>query len=337
MKKLKTVIIGMGKMGKIRYNTMRSHGGFEIVGLCDTNADNLAGYKEPAYMDWELCIKRCRPEAVVVCTFNNVIPDVVCYALKKGIHVFSEKPPGRCLEDVQRMQHALQQTQGLKLKFGFNHRYHNSVIEAKALIDSGLIGEAICARGVYGKAGSTTFAREWRNDISLSGGGILIDQGIHMIDLLCYLIGDFTKIQSASNQLAWKGLETEDSVFAILENERGQMASLHSSAIQWKHKFDLDIICTNGYIALNGIRTATRSYGEESITYYRKDLQARNGNLGEPIEHTFCFDSDESWDYEMKEFYDSVINDTPVLNGTIEDSYRVMDIITKIYAVSGSH
>lgn len=334
MKKIRTVIIGMGKMGKIRYNAMIRHGGYDIVGLCDTNADNLAGYNEPAYMDWETCMNRCRPEAVVVCTFNNVIPDVVCCSLEKGLHVFSEKPPGRCLEDVQRMKEALQKASGMKLKFGFNHRYHNSVIEAKALIDSGLIGEVVCARGVYGKAGSATFVNEWRNNVKLSGGGILIDQGIHMIDLLCYLIGDFTKVQSASNQLVWKGIDAEDSVFAILENEKGQMASLHSSAIQWKHKFDLDIICTNGYIALNGIRTATRSYGEESITYYRKDLQARNGKLGEPIEHTFCFDVDESWDFEMKEFYDAVIKNAPVINGTIDDSYRVMKIITQIYKMN---
>lgn len=334
MNRLKTVIIGMGKMGKIRYNAMLRHGGYEIIGLCDTNTDNLTGYMEQVFTDWETCLDRCKPEVVIVCTFNNVIPDIVCYALGKKIHVFSEKPPGRCLEDVVRMKYALEKANGCKLKFGFNHRYHNSIIEAKTLIESGLIGEVVCARGVYGKAGSTAFPREWRNDVNLSGGGILIDQGIHMIDLLCYLMGDFTKIQSAANQFVWKGLDTEDSVFAILENEKGQMASLHSSAIQWKHKFDLDIICTNGYIALNGIRTATRSYGEEQITYYRKDLQARTGNLGEPIEHTFCFDSDESWDSEMKEFYEAVVLNMPIINGTIDDSYKVMNIITRIYAAS---
>ena len=257
--------------------------------------------------------------------------DIVCDALNEQIHVFSEKPPGRCLADVHRMKDASLRNPRMKLKFGFNHRYHNSVMEAKALIDSEMLGEVVCARGVYGKAGSAGFAREWRNDVGLSGGGILIDQGIHMIDLLCYLIGDFTKIQSSADQLVWKELHTEDSVFAIMETEKGQMASLHSSAIQWKHKFDLDIICTNGYIALNGIRTATRSYGEECISYYRKDLQAKSGNLGEPIEHTFCFDSDESWDYEMQEFYECVAKGMEVRNGTIEDACRVMKIIAEIY------
>lgn len=331
MRKLRVVIIGFGKMGKIRYHAMRSHGGYEIVGLCDLDADNLAGYLEPAFSDWKACIDACRPQAVILCTFNNIIPKVVCYALDQRIHVFSEKPPGRCLEDVAQMKAALERNPGMKLKFGFNHRYHNSVMEAKALIDSKMLGEVVCARGVYGKAGSVGYAREWRNDIGLSGGGILIDQGIHMIDLLCYLVGDFTRIQSSSNQLVWKELHTEDSVFAIMETEKGQMASLHSSAIQWKHKFDLDIICTNGYIALNGIRTSTKSYGEECISYYRKDLQAKNGNLGEPIEHTFCFDTDESWDYEVREFYDCVVNGTEVRNGTIADAYRVMGIITEIY------
>lgn len=334
MDKIKTVIIGMGKMGKIRYNAMLRHGGYDIVGLCDTNPDNLAGFNEPAFMDWETCISHCRPDAVIVCTFNYVIPDIVCYSLNMGCHVFSEKPPGRCLDDVIRMKNALIKAPSLSLKFGFNHRYHNSVIEAKALIDSGLIGDVVCARGVYGKAGSPTFASEWRNDIGLSGGGILIDQGIHMIDLLCYLIGGFTKIQSAASQLVWKDMDTEDSVFAILQNDKGQMASLHSSAIQWKHKFDLDIICSNGYIALNGIRTATRSYGEESITYYRKDLLAVNGILGEPLEHTFCFDSDQSWDLEMDEFFLSVSSGLPVSCGSIDDALNVMHIIHDIYFAS---
>ncbi len=331
MKKLRTVIIGLGKMGKIRYNAMQRHGGYQIVGLCDTDPGSLTGYAEPAFTDWKTCIRRCRPQAVVVCTFNRIIPEIVCYALQEQIHVFSEKPPGRCLEDVIRMRDASLRQPQVRLKFGFNHRYHNSVIEAKALIDSEMLGEVVCARGVYGKAGSAGFAREWRNDVGLSGGGILIDQGIHMIDLLCYLIGDFTKIQSSADQLVWKELHTEDSVFAIMETEKGQMASLHSSAIQWKHKFDLDIICTNGYIALNGIRTATRSYGEECISYYRKDLQAKSGNLGEPIEHTFCFDSDESWDYEMQEFYDCAAGGLAVKNGTVDDACRVMKIIAEIY------
>ena len=330
MNKIRISIIGLGKMGKIRYNAMLRHGGYEIVSVCDSNPENLRGVKEKAYIDWKQCIDGTKADAVCVCTFNVFIPEIVCYALKKGLHVFSEKPPGRNLADTLMMKEAFEKGDTV-LKFGFNHRYHNSVIEAKALIDSGIIGDVVCARGVYGKAGSLNFGQEWRNDMGLSGGGILLDQGIHMLDLLTYFMGEFTDIKSKVNRLVWKEMTTEDSAFAILETARGQVASLHSSAVQWKHKFDLDIICTNGYIALNGILTATQSYGEEQMTYYRKDLAAKTGRLGKPLEHTLCFDSDESWDLEMEEFYEAAAKGAELKQGTIGQAVYVMGLIEEIY------
>lgn len=331
MKRIRTAIVGMGRMGKMRYRMLNEHGGFEILGVCDENTARLDGYEVPVFSDWKECLVQCRPEAVVVCTVNAVIPDVVCYALSQGIHVFSEKPPGKNLSDAVRMKHSSEEHPDCVLKYGFNHRYHNSVIEAKALIDSGLIGDVVCARGVYGKAGSPTFASEWRNDIQKSGGGILLDQGIHMLDLLRYFLGDFSEIKSSVDTLVWKDLATEDSAFAILKTADGKTASLHSNALQWRHKFDLDIICSQGYIALNGLITSTNSYGEEKLTYYKKDLNAESGALGKPLEHTLCFDSDQSWEYEHQEFYDAVVHGKPILQGTAQDAVRVMELVEKIY------
>ena len=333
MSKIKTAIIGMGKMGKIRYNAMIRHGGYEIHSVCDLTKDGLERYSKKVFDDWRECIIQPEVEAVCVCTFNAYIKDIVCYALNNNKHVFSEKPPGRSLNETVLMKEAFKKNNRI-LKFGFNHRYHGSIIEAKALIDSGLIGDIVCARGVYGKAGSLGFDQEWRNDISLSGGGILIDQGIHMLDLLCYFVGDFKNIKSNVNQLVWKEMNTEDSVFAILETSEGKVASLHSSAVQWKHKFDLDLICSNGYIALNGILSSTQSYGEERMTYYRKDLATRSGKLGRPLEHNFTFDYDDSWDMEMKEFYDAINGCGVIIHGTIDQAVYVMSLVEKIYGLA---
>jgi len=331
MKRIKTAIVGMGKMGKIRYDAMKRHGGFDIAAVCDINEALLGDSSLPWCSDWRKCLVATDIEAVIVCPFNRYITEIVCHALKSGIHVFSEKPPGRNLEETKLMKKA-HVNSGLVLKFGFNHRYHNSIIEAKTLIDNKLLGDLVCARGVYGKAGSTGFEGEWRNDPILSGGGILLDQGIHMLDLLCYFCGDFAHVHSLVNRLVWQELETEDSAFAILKTAEGKVASLHSSAIQWKHKFDLDLICSDGGISLNGLLTATRSYGEERITYYRKDLSQCFGRLGNPVEHTMCFDTDCSWDYEMKEFYDAVRCGVPIRNGTIDDALRVMELVGLVYS-----
>jgi len=331
MRRLKTVIIGMGRMGTMRFEKLEKHGGFEITGICDEKPEHLVQYSVPSFTDWRKCLEQCEAEAVFVCTVNSAIPDIVCCALNLGKHVFSEKPPGRNLSDTLRMRQVSEQNPQCVLKFGFNHRYHNSVIEAKALIQSGLIGDVVCARGVYGKAGSPSFPKEWRNNPALSGGGILLDQGIHMLDLLRCFLGDFAEIQCSVDNLVWKELSTEDSAFAILKTKDGKLASLHSNALQWRHKFDLDIICTQGYIALNGLITSTQSYGEERMTYYRKDLYGENGSLGKPREHTLCFDSDQSWEYEHQEFYEAVVNGKPLKQGTIDDAVGVMELIEKIY------
>ena len=138
-------------------------------------------------------------------------------------------------------------------------------------------------------------------------------------------------INGEVSNLVWKEMKTEDSAFAMMETDKGQQISIHSSAIQWRHKFDMDIICTNGYIALNGLLTSTRSYGEESITYYKKDLGMKTGRLGKPKEYTMCFDEDFSWDLEMEEFYDVLVNGKQLMNGRPEEAVRVMKIIKEIY------
>lgn len=328
--KYRTAIIGMGRMGKTRYNAMQGHGGFEIVALCDNNFELLSCHSEHTYVDWKKCIDEENPDIVVVCTVNAVIPDVVCYALERGCHVFAEKPPGRFLEDALRMQACSHQHLDQILKFGFNHRYHNSVIEAKSLIDSGVLGKVVSVRGVYGKAGDLT-KNEWRNNIEIAGGGILLDQGIHMLDLLRFFVGDFTEISGFTDNLVWKESAGEDTAFATLKTQDGRVATLHSSALQWKHKFDIDIICTEGYIALNGLITSTNSYGEEKITYYKKDLEQKSGKLGNPTEYTMCFDEDFSWDYEMEEFYNAVNGTDVIHNGTAEDAVAVMRLIDRVY------
>jgi len=321
----------MGKMGRIRRDAMLRHGGYDVAAVCDISEEALKGYGQRKYADWRVCLDDARPAAVIVSTYNRDIADIVCGALEHGCHVFAEKPPGRTLRETIRMRE-VHENSGLALKFGFNHRYHNSVIEAKTLIDHGLLGDLVCARGVYGKSGGAGFEGEWRNDPELSGGGILIDQGIHMLDLLCYFCGNFSEVHGLVDHMVWRDTGTEDSAFAILKTDDGKVASLHSSAIQWKHKFDLDLICTNGYISLNGLLTSTRSYGEERITYYLKDLAQKTGGPGNPSEHTICFDEDSSWDYEMAEFYEAITGGGPVKNGTIDDALRVMGLIEQVYS-----
>ncbi|HCJ11950.1 MAG: hypothetical protein A2Y14_04905 [Verrucomicrobia bacterium GWF2_51_19] len=329
--RLKTVILGFGKMGKIRYRALKAHGSFDVVALCDLDPKNLDGYSERQFADWQDCLNTVDCDVVFVCTYNNSIPDIVCRALEKGCHVFAEKPPGKTLEDAQRMQKVAERTPQCILKFGFNHRFHASVIEAKALLDSGILGSLVCARGVYGKAGSRDFPSQWRSDKTLAGGGILLDQGIHMLDLLYYFMGPFTHIQSEVDNLVWKDIRMEDNAFALLKTQDNKVASFHSSATQWQHKFQLELICSQGYISLDGFNTSTQSYGQETLSYVKKDLLEETGKLGNPAKYVYIFENDNSWALEIDEFHQAICRKRDTWNGNATDAVNIMSFIAQIY------
>jgi 1,5-anhydro-D-fructose reductase (1,5-anhydro-D-mannitol-forming) len=231
---------------------------------------------------------------------------------------------------VERIIEAEKRNPGLKLKLGFNHRYHYAVMEAKSIIESRRFGEVLWLRGVYGKCGGIQFENSWRNDADIAGGGILLDQGIHMVDLFRFMTGDFTGVQSLVTTSFWK-IPFEDNAFAILHNGKGQVELLHSSATQWKHRFSMEIGLEGGYINLNRILSSTRSYGEESLTFARKQFEDESFAFGKPREETIFFDRDDPWALEVDDFSKAIRDDTPVTSGNSHDALRVMQLIDQIY------
>ena len=238
--KLKAGIIGMGKMGRIRLKETEAHEAFEIVALTDVNSDVAREFPQYKFCeDWKQVLDQDL-DVVFVCTYNQFIPEITCEALGRGLHVFSEKPPGRTVQDIEQMRTAEEKAGDRVFKFGFNHRFHYAVMEAKAMIESGKYGKILWARGTYGKAGGNSFANNWRSNPEHAGGGILLDQGIHMLDLLLYFMGGFSEAKSFVENAYWKDVPMEDNAFALLKSDEGQVAMVHSSATQWRHKFNLD-------------------------------------------------------------------------------------------------
>ncbi|MDL2316425.1 Gfo/Idh/MocA family oxidoreductase [Desulfovibrio sp. OttesenSCG-928-A18] len=328
---MKTAIIGMGRMGRLRKECLKKQYFLELTAICDINSQHNHGGELNFYTDWRELMDTEQPEAVFVCTYNSAIPDIVCLALERGCHVFSEKPPGRNTVDAHRMADAAAAAPNCVLKFGFNHRLHNSVLEARALLDSGQFGKVVCARGVYGKAGAMDFDKQWRSDLEQAGGGILLDQGIHMLDLLLYFMGDLTLVKSIVANYVWQ-IPMEDNALALLQNVEGYPAMFHSSATQWRHIFRLELLCEEGYIHLEGLNTTTRSYGEETVRVGYKDLGQTTGKLGMPGEQVYYFDADNSWYLEVDEFVKAIRDGNPILHGTADDAVRLMRLIEEIYA-----
>ena len=267
-------------------------------------------------------------DVLIVCMSNDMAAEVTIAGLEKGLHVFCEKPPGRDVADIARVVAVERDRPGQKLKYGFNHRYHDSVRDALAIMQRGELGRPINLRGVYGKSQLVTFGQDsdWRTERRLAGGGILLDQGIHMVDLLRLFGGEFNEVHSFISNDFWHH-DVEDNAYAIMRSDNGVVAMVHSSATQWRHMFSLEIAFERGLIVLSGILSGTKSYGAETLTV----AYAAQDDRGDPREQTTRYNEDNSWRDEIDEFADAILQDKPIDNGSSTDALRTMQTVYRIY------
>lgn len=326
---LRVGIAGYGVVGKRRHHFIDKHPNLKVVAVCDRT---LAPNHPPedgivAYSDYRQLLGH-ELDALFVCLPNDIAPDVSIAGLEAGLHVFCEKPPGRTPADVARVAQASCRQPSLTVMYGFNHRYHDSVIEALELIRSGQFGRIVNMRGVYGKSKILNFgtSENWRTNRAVAGGGILLDQGIHMVDLMRLFAGEFKDVKSFVSNGFWKH-DVEDNAYALMRSENGIIAMLHSSATQWRHHFRLEIGMETGAINLEGILSGSKSYGDEKITVIYSD----DDHMGDPRETTKRYNKDPSWASEIDAFANSIQRGSTPVHGTIEDAQNTMDLVYRIY------
>ena len=252
---------------------------------------------------------------------------VTISGLNRDFHVFCEKPPGLNVDEVEEIVATSEKNPQFKLKYGFNHRYHDSVKKARQIIDSKKLGSVVSFRAVYGKSSIVSFDSGWRAQKEFSGGGILLDQGIHMLDLIKYFSSNYEEIYSFVNNNYW-GHNVEDDAFILMKNKDGQIASLHSTATQWQHRFRLEIILEEGLLELAGILSGSKSYGAETLSVVERERKNYDGAQKQKI---FSFLQDNSWKDEINEFADCITKNKPIINGTCYDALEVMEMIFNIY------
>lgn len=330
--KLKAGIVGYGYMGKIRKRIVEENPKLELAGICDTDTSLiLSDYsvKCDVYDSYQELLQS-DVDVIFVCTPNSFSPEIVVNSLKEGKHVFCEKPPGRTLNDIKLMIEAEKKNPSLKLMFGFNHRYHPGIQEAKIIVETGRFGKILLLKGTYGKSGGKNYLQSWRNMKEVSGGGILLDQGIHMLDLFRFFCGDYDEIKGFLAKMYWD-TDVEDNAFVLLRNKYGQMATLHSSATLWKHSFKLEIFLEDAYLIVSGLLSKTGSYGRETLTIGRRQFEDESFALGNPREEVIYFDQDLSWSMEVDKFADYIIHDKKVDNSSSYDALKVMELIDQMY------
>jgi len=325
--KLKVGIAGYGVVGKRRRQFIDQHPYLQAVAVCDQYFEGSGSMADgvlffPHYKQ----LLNIPLDVLFVSLPNYLAAEVTIAGIEKGLHVFCEKPPGRTVADIKKVIEEEAKRPNLLLKYGFNHRYHDSIRKALDIIKAGEMGEIINIRGVYGKSKIIPFSGGWRAERKYSGGGILLDQGIHMVDLMRLLCGEFVEVKSYISNSYWHH-DVEDNAYALMRDDKGRVAILHSSATQWQHHFRLDIALAEGYLELHGILSGSKSYGQERLKIGWRD----ESDVGTTREETLTYLEDNSWRDEIYEFADSIYKGKPIQNGNSLDALKTMELVYKIY------
>lgn len=321
---MKIGIIGAGMIGGKRALSA-TESGDRIVKVADTNLErakalSLSYPGSVATSSWKEVVSDKRIEAVVVSTTHNNLAKISYEALKAGKHVLSEKPLGINVKEVGKCV-ALARKKKLIYKGGYNHRFHPGISKAKEFFDRGAIGKIIYINGIYGHGGRPGYEKEWRMQKKISGGGELIDQGAHLIDLSLWFYGKMPKqIFGAVSTAFWK-INVEDNAFVILK-DGNFVANLHAGWTEWKNRFVFEIYGQKGYLKVNGLGG---SYGNETLT------QGVRIPGKAPKEKLWTFENkDVSWKKEWQNFK-LAINRKAKINGTGSEGLEVLKVIEKIY------
>jgi predicted dehydrogenase len=323
-------IVGCGLIGRKRAHALARVPGAALRHACDLDAARAADLAQlapgcAATTDFQTVLADTRVDAVIVATLNAALAPLTLAAVRAGKHVLVEKPGALNAAQLRTVRAAAQQT-GARVRLGYNHRFHPALRKARELVDSGVMGPLMFLRGRYGHGGRKGYDREWRADPKLSGGGELIDQGVHLIDLASWFLGDFAKIEGHASTLFWD-MKVDDNAFLSLRTAAGQTAWLHVSCTEWKNLFSLELYGRDAKIAIDGLGG---SYGPEKLTFYKMLPQ-----MGPPETTVFEFPgADDSWAAETRAFIDDIRQKREPAPG-LREAIRTLEIVETIYRASG--
>ena len=320
---MNVAIIGAGIIGRKRALALPKNVNLAIV--CDVDkkkADTLAGeFRCQSQTDWKKIIADPKIHAIIISTTNNYLSIIGEAAILFGKHILVEKPGARDSKELGKIAKAYRKKK-VVVMFGFNHRYHPAIAMAKQIIDSKKYGNIMFIRARYGHGGRLGYEKEWRFDKKIAGGGELLDQGSHLIDLVNFFCGKMDNISGLTSRFYWRS-QLEDSAFFILSNKKGQVAHLSATCCEWKNIFSLEIMLRAAKIQVDGLG---RSYGREKLTLYK-----RRPEMGpSDVEEILFEEKDVSWEIENNLFFER-IKKKSYSDENIQDTLYVLQTLEKLY------
>ena len=321
-------IIGCGLIGKKRLAALPV--GSKLAVACDTNlarAEELVKLAKAGRVvaDHETAVSEPAVDAVIVSTLNSTLAPISAAAIRAGKHVLVEKPAATSVAQVDELL-GLAAKHGVCVRVGFNHRFHPALMKAREIFDSGALGEMMFVRARYGHGGRVGYDKEWRADPKLSGGGELMDQGVHLIDLAGWFLGEFTRIEGHAATYFWN-MPVDDNSFLSLRTARNQTAWLHVSCTEWKNLFSFEIYGRHGKLHIEGLGG---SYGVERLHCYRMLPQ-----MGPPESTVWEYPGgDDSWRLELAAFERDVAEKRAPAPG-LPEAKAALAVVGQIYRTSG--
>lgn len=325
---MKFAIVGCGLIGQKRLKTIaRGHqltiAADPMPGRAEALAAQVSG--AAATLDWRQAVERLDVDAVVVATTNDALAEVAAAALDCGKHVIVEKPAARNLRELSSLIDR-ETKSGKQVHVGFNHRFHPAFQKGRELFHAGALGPMMYIRARYGHGGRVGYDREWRADAKLSGGGELIDQGVHLIDLARWFLGDFASVEGFAHTYFWD-MPVDDNAFLTLRTSGGQCAFLHASCSEWKNLFSFEIYGRNAKLHIEGLGG---SYGVERLYYY-----AMKPEMGPPETTIWEYPGeDTSWQVELNTFVRAIEQGGPRGPG-LRDAQAALEVVETIYGKAG--
>ena len=320
---MKIGIVGAGLIGRKRALALPT--GVVLKAVYDTKEEAALKFAQEFHCkkagSLDEVLKDKEVEALIIATPNGFLSEIATKAIKAKKHILIEKPGGRTSREIKEIWSAWKASK-VVVHFGYNHRFHPGIIKAKEIIDSGKYGPVLFIRAKYGHGGRLGYEKEWRFKKELSGGGELIDQGSHLLNLTNFFIGEMGKVKSTAKTLFWK-TSLEDTAFVLLENEKSQVASLSVSCVEWKNLFSFEIMLEKAKIQIDGLGG---SYGTEKLTFYKMKPE-----MGPPETEEFTFDEpDNSWKTENEVFFGR-IKAKDYSEQPLKDALYVLETIEKVY------
>ncbi len=329
-KKITLALIGAGGIGSVWVEAIKTIRSVSLVAVVDADLARVQKIAKqfPAcrvYRNVESIVHDKTITMAIVATPHFLLAPISFQLLAAGKHVLSEKPGAISLAELKKNS-TLAKRKKIHYAIGFNHRYHAAMQQAKKLVDAGAIGKLQFIRARYGFGGRKGYEKEWRFKKAISGGGELLDQGVHMIDLARWFMGDFVDVKGFAEDLFWHG-EVEDNGFLLLRTKQRQVASIHVSWSNWNWIHSFEIFGTKGYCQIDGLDQRYR--GPERLTVGRCDEKLSKP----PTEKVYVFKNElkhTSFARELVDFIHAIQKKSkPPINGS--DGYKAMKIVQSIY------